>query len=234
MRSVAGNGGSAARRAFRPLADKVLALSEFHKRVLSAAVMLPPVVAAVYLGAPWFTMLIVIFAAAMLWEWLTLARSQMLWLVPGTAYILAACYMLFLMRGDGVEGRNLILFLFVVTWATDTGAYIVGRAAGGPKLAPRISPSKTISGAVGGLLIGVGAGILIWWATGGAIEPRFVLAAVLGSVACQIGDLLESGAKRHFQVKDSGRLIPGHGGVLDRVDGLLAAALAVAATGVWR
>jgi phosphatidate cytidylyltransferase len=211
-----------------------LALSEFHKRVISAAVLLPPVVAAVYLGPPWFTLLIVLVTGAMIWEWVGLARTSMVWLIPGFIYILGACYVLFLMRGGDTHGRNVILFLFVVTWATDTGAYLAGRAIGGPKLAPKISPSKTISGAFGGLLAGVAGAMLIWWQTGGAIEASIILAAVLGSIACQVGDLLESWAKRRFKVKDSGRLIPGHGGVLDRVDGLLAAALAIAATGIWQ
>ena len=211
-----------------------MVLSEFHKRVLSALVLLPPVVAAVYFGGIWFSILIGVAAIAMVWEWTVLARSQAPWLIGGGIYILAACYVLFLMRGDDLAGRNMILFLLAVTWATDTGAYLVGRAVGGPKLAPKISPSKTISGAVGGLLIGVGAAILIWSMTGGTIGAHLLFAAVIGSIGCQIGDLVESGAKRHFKVKDSGRLIPGHGGVLDRVDGLLAAALAVAATGIWQ
>lgn len=196
--------------------------------------MLPPVVAAIYFGNPWFGALLILFGAAMLWEWTVMARSDMLWLLPGVVYLVAACYVLYLMRGESDQGRHLILFLFVVTWATDTGAYFTGRALGGPKLAPRVSPSKTISGAVGGLLTGVLSGILVWWWTGGGVDLAIALVAGLGSIACQIGDLLESGAKRHFQVKDSGRMIPGHGGVLDRVDGLLAAALAIAATGIWR
>ncbi|HBC09400.1 MAG TPA: phosphatidate cytidylyltransferase, partial [Rhodospirillaceae bacterium] len=116
----------------------------------------------------------------MMWEWLVMARAQMLWLIVGSAYILAAAYVLFLMRGDGDAGRSLILFLFVVTWMTDTGAYLTGRSLGGPKLAPRISPSKTISGAIGGLLAGVGAGILIWYLTGGGIDGQVAIAAVVG------------------------------------------------------
>lgn len=205
-------------------------------RVLSAAVMIPPVLAAVHFGPPWYTALVVFLGAAMLWEWFLLARRDILWLVPGVAYMLGAAYMLHLMRGDSLTGRDLIFFLFAVTWATDTGAYLTGRALGGPKLAPRVSPSKTISGGVGGLLAGAGAGILVWWLTGHVIDVQIAVVAALGSIACQVGDLLESGAKRHFQVKDSGRMIPGHGGILDRVDGLLAAALAVAAAGagIWQ
>lgn len=203
--------------------------SNFQIRLLSAAVLIPPVVAAVHFGPPWFDILVVVFAAAMLWEWITMASRQASWLLGGIAYILAACYVLHGLRGAGDLGRDLIFYLFAVTWATDTGAYLAGRAIGGPKLAPRVSPSKTWSGAAGGLLAGVAAGSLLWWAARGGIDPAVVGIAAAGSVACQLGDLLESAAKRHFAVKDSGSMIPGHGGVLDRVDGLLAAALAVGA-----
>ena len=209
---------------------------ELLRRIISAAVMIPPVLAAVHFGPPWYTALIVILAAAMVWEWAHLAGRDPAWLVPGTVYMLGAAYLMYLMRGDGQIGRDLIYFLFAVTWTTDTGAYLTGRALGGPKLAPRVSPSKTISGAIGGLVTGGGAGILIWWLTGHSVDVQIAVVAALGSIACQIGDLLESAAKRHFQVKDSGRMIPGHGGILDRVDGLLAAAFAVAAAGagIWR
>ena len=201
--------------------------SNFQVRVLSAVVLLPPVVAAAYYGRPWFDLLVVVFAAAMMWEWVVMAGRQALWLVVGAVYILAACYVLHDLRGATAGGRDVLFFVFVVTWTTDTGAYLTGRAFGGPKLAPRVSPSKTWSGAAGGLLFGVGAGILLWWLLRDAADFAVAGVAAAASVACQLGDLLESAAKRHFAVKDSGNLIPGHGGILDRVDGLLAAALAV-------
>lgn len=231
---MAATGASAAPQAVSPAARRLPA-SNFQIRVLSAAVLIPPVVAAVHFGGVWFDFLVVLFGAGMLWEWYGLARRDVPWLIAGTAYILAACWVLHGLRGGDDTGRNMIYFVFAVTWATDTGAYLAGRAFGGPKLAPRVSPSKTWSGAFGGLLAGVGAGILVWWLAAGRTDGAVAAVAAAASVACQLGDLLESGAKRHFNVKDSGSLIPGHGGILDRVDGLLAAALTVglcaAATG---
>lgn len=113
-------------------------------------------------------------------------------------------------------GRDLALFLVAVVWASDVGAYAAGRSLRGPKLAPRLSPGKTWSGAAGGVL----AVLLV----AAALPPhRWGLALGLG-VICQAGDLLESAIKRHVGVKDSGRWIPGHGGLLDRLDGLMAAA----------
>ncbi len=120
-------------------------------------------------------------------------------------------------------GLNETLFLVVVIWATDIGAYLVGRIIGGARLAPRISPGKTWSGSVGGLLIGGCFGALVagslhgidWW----ALAPAMGL-----SIFAQGGDLMESAIKRHLGVKDSGHTIPGHGGLFDRLDGFLTAA----------
>lgn len=113
-------------------------------------------------------------------------------------------------------------FLVLVVWGTDIGAYAVGRLLGGPKLAPKISPGKTWSGSAGGLLIGAGAGALLalWMQEA---PGRAFAAGLLLSLCAQAGDLLESAIKRKLGVKDSGRTIPGHGGLFDRLDGFLAA-----------
>ncbi len=149
-----------------------------------------------------------------------------LWLASGVLYIGIAGISLIELRHDNDAGRANVLFLIAVVWASDIGAYLVGRLVGGPKLAPRISPGKTWSGAVGGLLccMAVGA-ITASWATPyrDDMVKAALIAALLG-IATQAGDLLESAFKRHFNVKDSSTLIPGHGGLLDRLDGLIAAA----------
>jgi phosphatidate cytidylyltransferase len=159
-------------------------------------------------------------------EWLGLCRrSGWASLCPvGLAYIAVAGGALLWLRDDPIAGRADVLFLLLVVWAGDIGAYLVGRRLGGPRLAPHISPGKTWSGAVGGLLAAVAAGLLAAHVLSDAIIWRvMVVAAVLGIVA-QAGDLLESFVKRRLEVKDSGRLIPGHGGLFDRLDGVLAAA----------
>jgi len=127
------------------------------------------------------------------------------------------------------HGRADVIALLLVIWATDIGAYMVGRAVGGPRLAPRISPGKTWSGAVGGLLTGMAAGFIIAVVLGNADtswRAALLASLIAGGVACigQAGDLFESLLKRHFDVKDSGSLIPGHGGLIDRLDAVLAAA----------
>lgn len=129
------------------------------------------------------------------------------------------------LRGwDAVDGRWTVLFVVLTVWASDIGAYSAGRLLRGPKLAPSLSPAKTWSGAVGGLVFAM----LIGEAVVGRMTISTALVAGLLAIACQAGDLLESGIKRHVGVKDSGQLIPGHGGLLDRLDGLLAAAPAAA------
>jgi phosphatidate cytidylyltransferase len=145
-------------------------------------------------------------------------------LAAGVLYIGLAGIALILLRHDNEAGRDNVLFLFLVVWASDIGAYMAGRALGGPKLAPAISPNKTWSGAAGGLLaaVAVGMAAAMALAPGGAAQAAAV-AALLGLMA-QAGDLLESGIKRHVKVKDTSSLIPGHGGLLDRLDGVLAAA----------
>ena len=126
-----------------------------------------------------------------------------------------------------------VLWMFAVVWTTDIAAYFTGRHFGGPKLWPRVSPKKTWSGFVGGLGGGILAGVAVAWAAmrWGWTSP-FGLAAIglisaLASIVSQGGDLAESALKRHFDVKDSGRLIPGHGGVMDRLDGFWAVAVLV-------
>jgi phosphatidate cytidylyltransferase len=134
-----------------------------------------------------------------------------------------------ILRGASDAGMLTIMWLFAVVWAADICAYFAGRLIGGAKLAPRISPKKTWAGLWGAVAGGAAAGLAVGWA---ASPANLVLVAVLGGVLAvveQLGDLFESALKRHYGVKDSGRLIPGHGGVLDRVDGLVAATLVLAA-----
>lgn len=148
------------------------------------------------------------------------------WNAAGLAYAGLPAIAASFLRGLDEAGLKAILFLFVVVWATDVLAYFVGRAVGGPKLAPSISPGKTRSGAAGGAIGGIVAGLL-FCALSGSARPLIVMAfmALLLSILSQAGDLAESAMKRRFGVKDSGRIIPGHGGVMDRVDGLVAAAV---------
>ena len=154
------------------------------------------------------------------------------WCALGILYAAAFGGSIFLLRQDASHGFNAIVILFALVWGTDVSAYFVGKYVGGPKLWQRVSPKKTWSGSVGGLLLGAGFAVFVAWLLG--VQPNGVLVAMLGglSVLSQIGDLAESQMKRMFGVKDSGTLIPGHGGVMDRVDGLLFAVVAAALIGV--
>jgi phosphatidate cytidylyltransferase len=117
------------------------------------------------------------------------------------------------------------LFLAAAIWLTDSGAFFAGRLLGGAKLSPEISPSKTWTGAIGGLIIGTAGGMVVWiFATDSPVWIGLVIAAMV-SILAQLGDLAESAAKRRFMVKDSGDIIPGHGGILDRVDSFTVGAI---------
>jgi phosphatidate cytidylyltransferase len=155
-----------------------------------------------------------------------------LWYAAGAAYLGSAFLAFLWLRADPLSGRFLVLWLIALVWATDIGAYAAGRSIGGPRLAPGISPGKTWAGLAGGILaaaiagmavlLGFGAGELDW-----ASLLRIAAASAVLAVVAQVGDLFESHLKRRAGVKDSSDLIPGHGGMLDRIDGLMAAALAL-------
>jgi phosphatidate cytidylyltransferase len=164
---------------------------------------------------------------------LTLADGRM-WVAGAIPYAGALAIAPIVLRSDGEQGFLTILFLFAIVWTTDIAAYFVGRAVGGPKLVPQVSPNKTWAGAIGGLLASVVAAIVV--AKMAALTSFFALAllAILLSALAQAGDLFESFLKRRFNAKDSSHLIPGHGGLMDRLDGFVTASVVAAIIGLAR
>jgi phosphatidate cytidylyltransferase len=260
-------------------------------RLISAAVLIPIVIAAVYAGYPAWDLLVVLFGAVMAWEWSRIAmrsrdasptgrlsmsvtpcllvaavllayafrgalppllqplsrpsflvaaivavtlgalpyyRLAALWFGLGVAYVAVPCLAIIALRADPGVGLQQIFWIVALVIAADTGAYIAGRSIGGPKLAPRISPNKTWAGLGGAVVSAAAVGAI----TAVALDRPSIwaLTAVSGGlgIVAQAGDLAESAFKRHFGVKDASNIIPGHGGALDRVDGLIAVAAAVA------
>ena len=145
------------------------------------------------------------------------------WAVVALLHLVCAALALFFLRQTPEIGRDLVFILFGAVWLSDIGGYVAGRLFGGAKLAPRISPNKTWAGFVGAIGFTVVGALVLSHLTEAGGAGNLILAAAL-SLATQAGDLFESWIKRLFEMKDSGNLIPGHGGVLDRVDGLLFAA----------
>jgi phosphatidate cytidylyltransferase len=162
-----------------------------------------------------------------------LARDKRGWAAAGFLYAVAALVASVLVRQDPVNGFIALMFVLLVVWATDIGGYFAGRSIGGPKLWPRVSPKKTWAGALGGFGASLAvAGSFATFGLGKAV-PLLVLSAVLSAVS-QLGDLFESAVKRRFGVKDSSHLIPGHGGLMDRLDGFVAAVLVASIFGILR
>lgn len=217
------------------------ARSNLALRVVSSLVLAPLALIAAYLGGLFFVLFWAIAASIVLWEWARIVVQAKLrgfafidWLAAGVAYAAVLLFAPLILRRDPMLGFAAIVFLFAVVWATDIAAYFAGRALGGPKLWPAVSPKKTWSGAAGGTLGGIAAGVLTVKLMGISVAPMLILVACLLSVAAQAGDLLESAVKRHFGAKDAGSIIPGHGGLMDRLDGFLTAAAAAAMVGLLR
>jgi phosphatidate cytidylyltransferase len=154
------------------------------------------------------------------------SSGRRMWCAAGLVYAAGILVAPVLLRRDASFGFAAILFLFVIVWLTDITAYFVGRAVGGPKLMPRVSPNKTWSGAIAGTMASMIGGVIVASQFDiGGLAATAVVAFVL-SIVSQVGDLAESAVKRRFNAKDASQLIPGHGGLMDRLDGFVAAAVA--------
>lgn len=175
-------------------------------------------------GAEWMLAILVL--------WLLIGLGRLALTYPSTSLseasfnLLAVLYSvvllshLYLLRQlpNGMEWTFLTIFL---VWSTDTGAYLIGRQFGSHLLAPKVSPKKTEEGALGGLLFSIAVALVFWRIVGGAPWITYIIFGVIIGISAQIGDLFESALKRSAGVKDSGKLIPGHGGILDRFDSLI-------------
>jgi phosphatidate cytidylyltransferase len=162
-----------------------------------------------------------------------IAPERRSWAAAGFLYAAAAEIASVLVRLDPVKGFAALMFVLLIVWVTDSGGYFAGRGIGGPKLWPRVSPKKTWAGAVGGFAasMAVACGFAAFGL--GRIGPLLLLSGAL-SVVSQLGDLFESAVKRRFGVKDSSHIIPGHGGLMDRLDGFVAAVVVAALFGLLR
>ncbi len=206
--------------------------SDLAIRTLSAVVMVAIFAAALWRGGGIWALFVGVVAAGVLIEWSRLVMAfvpglpgRLIWHLGGLGYVGLACVTLLMLRSPAYGPRPVLLVVGTVI-AVDIWAYFTGRKFGGAKIAPSISPSKTWSGLVGGM---IGASVVMYLTHPGAWQ--FALAGPPVAVVAQAGDFFESWMKRRARVKDSGALIPGHGGLFDRVDGLLAVLFALGLSG---
>jgi len=171
-----------------------------------------------------------VFAASIIL--LLLSKRCSGWVVGGLVYATVAPVALVLIRRDDALGFEMLIFLYAVVWGTDSAAYFTGKAIGGAKLVPHLSPNKTWSGAIGGVIAGIILGVAALSCLFNANfitvllgVPILLILGLILSIASQLGDMGESWMKRHFHVKDSSNLLPGHGGFMDRLDGLITASI---------
>lgn len=202
-------------------------MSELAIRTFSGVLLVAIALAAVVQGGYTFAVLAAAAATAVFYEWTRIVRGWgTAWYLSGFVYALVSALSLLWVRDRADSGIALVLWVLILVWSVDIGAYFAGRAIGGPKLAPAISPNKTWAGFYGGV---VAATLLAGaWALFAGLAPIVLLLAPLFAVASQGGDLFESWMKRRAGIKDSGRWLPGHGGVFDRLDGLLPVAILAA------
>jgi phosphatidate cytidylyltransferase len=206
-------------------------VSNLALRIGSAAVLAPLALVTAWLGGWPFTAFWAAAAAAVLWEWARLV-SGALWIAGGIAYAALMVLAPVLLRADAELGFAAIVFLFTIVWTTDILGYFAGRAIGGAKLMPTISPKKTWAGAIAGTIGAVATASVVAVGFGAARLTAVAVIAFVLSVMAQFGDLMESAIKRHFDTKDASQLIPGHGGVMDRLDGFWAASVTAAVIGI--
>jgi phosphatidate cytidylyltransferase len=203
-------------------------VNELLARTLTGILLIAVALLTAVAGGTIFAVFVAAVATAMFYEWTRVARGWgPFWYAGGFIYALVPALALLWIRERDAHGLNLLVWTFIVTWSTDIGAYFAGRRFGRRKLAPSISPGKTIEGLYGGI---AAAALLggAWALATGLGHPVMVLAPLF-AVAAQTGDLFESAMKRRAGVKDSGTWLPGHGGVLDRLDGLVPVAVLTAA-----
>ena len=203
-------------------------MNELLVRTLTGVILVAAALLAAVEGGNIFAFLVAGVATLMFFEWTRLAKGWGPgWYLSGFVYALIPALALLWIRERDAHGLELLVWAFIVTWSTDIGAYFAGRSFGRRKLAPTISPNKTIEGLYGGIAAATLLGGA--WVIATGLGPALLALAPVLAVAAQAGDLFESGMKRRAGVKDSGTWLPGHGGALDRLDGLVPVAVLTAA-----